>query len=126
MIWGNGGMRGVHRVAWEAWNGTIPAGMWVLHHCDNPPCCNPAHLYLGTPADNNRDRDERGRHRALRGSQNGQAKLTEDDALEIRERYAAGGVSQYALAAEYGVHQSAVWHVINGTGWRHAHAEAQA
>jgi hypothetical protein len=50
-----------HRVAWELANGPIPADMQVLHSCDNPPCCNPAHLHLGTHADNMREKTERGR-----------------------------------------------------------------
>lgn len=51
-----------HRVAWVIDRGPIPPGLVVCHHCDNPPCCNPAHLFLGTIGDNNADRDAKGRH----------------------------------------------------------------
>ncbi|KKK61816.1 hypothetical protein LCGC14_3010540 [marine sediment metagenome] len=51
-----------HRVAWELENGPIPEDMQVLHHCDVKPCQNPIHLFLGTPLDNMRDRDQKGRH----------------------------------------------------------------
>jgi hypothetical protein len=52
-----------HRIAFERINGPIPQGQYVLHHCDNPPCCNPAHLWLGTIADNNADMWSKGRAR---------------------------------------------------------------
>jgi hypothetical protein len=55
-----------HRVAWVEENGPVPEGMDVLHHCDNPPCCNPRHLFLGTAADNARDSVAKGRHQAAR------------------------------------------------------------
>jgi hypothetical protein len=61
---------GAHRVAWMATNGPIPSEVLVCHRCDNPPCCNPAHLFVGTKADNTRDMISKGR-RAVRGSEPG-------------------------------------------------------
>ena len=63
----NGRAVKVHRLAWEIANAEpIPEGMCVLHSCDNPACCNPAHLRLGTHADNMNDRTKRNRHHAKR------------------------------------------------------------
>jgi hypothetical protein len=114
-----------HRVAWELVNGPIPEGLLVLHHCDNPPCVRPDHLYIGTHADNARDRTERGRGRQCppelhaRGERHARSKLTETTVRDIRSRYAAGGISQQALADEYGTIQSAISCVILRKTWRH-------
>jgi len=69
------GMVHTHRVCWELVNGPIPEGLWVLHSCDNPPCCNPSHFFLGTHIDNMRDCAAKGR--APRGSARPNAKLSE-------------------------------------------------
>ena len=61
MIWNNHTMRIVTRVAWELTYGPIPDGLHVLHRCDNPPCCEPTHLFLGTNADNCADKAAKGR-----------------------------------------------------------------
>jgi hypothetical protein len=114
-----------HRFSWELAHGPIPDEMLVLHRCDNPPCVRPDHLYLGTHADNARDRDSQGRGRQCppelhaKGERVGLSKLTEAAVRDIRARYAKGGISQQALADEYGVVQTIVSRVIRRETWRH-------
>jgi len=66
-VWFCGEMRDAHRLAWFLAVGEIPNGLCVLHTCDNPSCCNPVHLWLGTKADNTRDALAKGRLRSLNG-----------------------------------------------------------
>jgi HNH endonuclease len=93
-----------------------PEGLETCHHCDNPPCCNPAHLYYGTRQQNVDDmwRRERGR----RGSAHRDALLTEKSVVEIRQRYAAGEFAK-DLASEFNVTIGTVVAVVLGKNWRH-------
>lgn len=114
-----GVIRRAHRIAWElANNRPVPDGLWVLHHCDNPPCCNPAHLFLGTPGENTADMAAKGRGEFPgQGSKHHTAKLTEADVLAIREARQQG-VTGSALARQYGVHRTTIYHVCTDR-WRH-------
>jgi len=106
-----------HRSAWRTLVGD-PGQLFVCHHCDVRCCVNPAHLFLGTAGDNNRDRHRKGRSGAAAGSSNGRAKLTLAQVADIRQRYAAGGVRQVDLAMEFGVHQTAIGFIVRGKHWR--------
>jgi HNH endonuclease len=111
--------RRVHQVAWETTRGPIPAGLHVLHSCDNPPCCNPAHLYLGDNAQNVGDRVARRRSANLRGTEHGRAMVTEKNVLAIRARYARGGTTYPELASIYGVSSQAIAAIVSRRTWRH-------
>ncbi|HXI16800.1 MAG TPA: HNH endonuclease [Chloroflexota bacterium] len=106
-----------HRAAWELTHGAIPPGVFVCHSCDTPACVNPAHLFLGTDRDNKVDMMNKGR--LPLGSRSVKAKLTEAQVIDIRQRYAAGGVRQIDLAAEYGVRDSTINRAIKRRGWKH-------
>lgn len=112
-----------NRIAWFLTYGELPDELFVCHKCDNPACCNPAHLFLGTPADNSRDMAKKGRHHRLCGEQKKQHKLTEKQVIDIRRRYAAGGVYQRELGEEYGVHDSVICLIVNGKSWKHVRSE---
>lgn len=124
---------GAHRVSYEIHNGPIPDGMCVCHICDIPPCVNPAHLFLGSLQDNIADRHAKGRDAKgerhftrtrpgaiVRGSTKRNAKLNEGLAVQIRHRYASGGVGMRALAREYDVSFTAIRLLISGKTWGHA------
>ena len=112
-------VKAAHRVSWEIHNGAIPDGMCVLHRCDNPPCVRPDHLFIGTMADNCKDRDSKGRHTPLPGESHGMSKLTEDDVNEIREHYAYGEFTQQEIANYYSVSQAVISDVLLYKTWVH-------
>jgi len=107
-----------HRGAWEAAHGSIPEGIHVCHRCDVRRCVNPAHLFLGTNADNVRDKVSKGRQSRLRGSHHGRAKLTEHD-VRIIKMLLNLGVQSKRLATLYGVSKSGIGFIKTGQHWAH-------
>ena len=106
------------RVAWELANGSVPPGSWVLHRCDNPPCCNPAHLFLGDRQANVDDMMAKGRHGTMRGEAQARAKLTDDMVREIRTAHASGE-SLRSLTRRFPVSRPVIRGVARGEAWRH-------
>ena len=103
----NGSNSYAHRLSWEINHGRpIPDGMLICHHCDNPACCNPAHLFLGTPADNTHDMVAKGRGRR------GKHKLTDEEVLEIRARW-RDPVTLRELGDRYGVSHETIRLVVS-------------
>lgn len=108
-----------HRISAEL-AGLDIKGRVVRHRCDYPACVNPAHLLVGTQLENVHDMHEGGRGNV--GSVNGQAKLTDEQVLEIRAKL-AGGIQGKALAAEYSISEPVVSVIKNAKGWRHLATE---
>lgn len=113
-----GALRRAHRIAFYAATGTDPTGYFICHTCDNPPCCNPAHLYRGTALDNNRDIHRRGRWCDRKGARHPLAKLSEADVLAIR-RLRAEGVLVRSIAQQFGVASSTISLVVSRSRWSH-------
>ena len=104
-----------HRLAYELWKGPIPTGMVVCHSCDNKPCCNPDHLFIGTHQDNKDDEISKGRH--VKGSKQGNSKLKEDDVIEIKRLILTGKMTLKSIGLRYGVTGEAIGLIKNGTNW---------
>ena len=107
----------LHRAAWEKENGDIPEGMCICHHCDNPSCINPSHLFIGTQKDNMRDRARKGRYNNA-GEDNNSAILKTSDVLVIRERIKKGDTC-YSIGREYGVTGEAILAIKHHRTWKH-------
>lgn len=121
---------GAHRMAWQLTYGAAPNELSVCHTCDNPPCCNPAHLWMGTTAENMADRNAKERQarsathgmrmhpeRVRRGERVNTAKLTATQVAMIRARLRQ--VPQKTIAAEFCVSIQLISAIANGRVWRH-------
>lgn len=107
------GTKRAHRVSWEICFGSIPKGLCVLHKCDVPLCVNPDHLFLGSNADNSRDKVDKGR--SAKGEKINTAKLTKEDVIWIREL----GASHRRIAKCFGVDKSQISRIKAKKTWGH-------
>ena len=117
-FWGEGKMTSAHRFSYTLHFGPIPGGLCVLHTCDTPACVNPAHLFLGTRADNSADMASKGRQAGPVGATHHAAKLTELDVRAIRAQYDEG-MDYGRLAKKYRVHKVNIGHIIRRDTWKH-------
>ena len=108
---------GAHRVSYELHVGPIPEGLIVCHRCDNPPCVNPDHLFVGTYADNSADMKAKGRSMAR--SRHAFSKLTEEQYDEV-ERLHAAGESNSSIAMRFGVTRQAIGQYLKRRAAREA------
>jgi hypothetical protein len=109
---------GAHRIAFEQGVGhDLATAEQVLHRCDNPPCCNPLHLFVGSTQDNKADCVTKDRHG--RGDRNGRALLLDPQVVEMRARYVAGERDAALLGAAYGVSRTQCYNIVRGRAWKH-------
>lgn len=114
-----------HRYAYEETFGAFDKHLCVCHKCDNPACVRPDHLFLGTRADNNGDRQVKGRSNPSRGARTRSAKLTPTLVNEIRA-LGCQGASKRALARRFGVGSTTIQNVLSGHTWRLSHPTVTA
>jgi hypothetical protein len=108
-----GKVQRTHRVIWIIKNGPIPKGMMVLHKCDNPPCCNPEHLFLGSQDDNMKDMVSKGRQADQSGERNGNSFLTKEVIKNIRKENG----TLVSVAKKFGIGKSTVSLIRRGEYW---------
>lgn len=117
---GHGKLRRAHRVSWEIHYGPIPRGKHVCHHCDNPPCPRPDHLFIGTHADNMADKAMKGRNvnTPQLGEDHWKATITEADVIAMR-LLKTGGMPTSEIANHFKMSYRNTWLIVTRRGWRH-------
>lgn len=111
-----------HRYSYETFIGAIPTGMLVCHHCDNPSCVNPCHFFVGTKSDNYQDAKRKGRIASRRGTNNGKAVITEDDAMAVVS-ILLKGLMICDIVAATGIRTNIVQSIASGRRWSHIRSE---
>lgn len=112
-------MRLAHCVSWIINCGDIPKELHVLHKCDNPPCVNPRHLWLGTQQENVKDMFSKGR-KNHKGENHPQSKLKEKQVEKIKTMYRAGNHSYTELACIFQMSKGAINHILNSRSWKYS------
>jgi len=107
----------VHRIVYELIYGEISEGICICHHCDNPSCCNPFHLFAGTIKDNMKDKINKGRCASNKGENNGNCKLTQTQVNKIRELYSTGNYSQTELGIMFNYKPTNISSIVNNKIW---------
>ncbi len=116
-FWDGSRAIGAHCFSWELVHGPVPDGLCVLHSCDNRPCVNPTHLWLGSRAENSADMVAKGRSSRRKGEANPRAKLTEEQVRVIR--IFSQRVNRTLLASRFGVSNSLVGQILRRKCWKH-------
>lgn len=111
-------MRSIHRVSYEEFVGEIPKGKHVLHKCDNKPCCNPNHLFLGTHKDNMQDKQNKNRGNQVSGERHGLSKLIKNDIIEIRKLWKTKKYTKRRLGEQFNVSAVSISNIVNYKTWR--------
>lgn len=107
-----------HRRSYEIFKGSIPEGMQVCHSCDNPCCCNPEHLWLGTPKENTEDSFKKNRRPTTKKRADAAGKLKEEQVIEMRELY-KNGMGQKEIQEKYGISQAQTSGILTYRFWKH-------
>lgn len=106
-----------HWLSHILFRGDVGVGLFVCHHCDNPICVNPDHLFIGTTQDNTQDKVNKGRQ--VKGSGSPLAVLTEEDIRNIRKEYSEGGTSHRRLGLKFKVTYAHFKRILEGKSWKH-------
>lgn len=114
----DGASTGAHRISYKIHFGDIPSGFHVCHRCDNPECCNPVHLWVGTPQQNIDDKINKNRQNSNAGTCNPRAKLTELDVINIRKKLKSG-YKATELLHEYPVSLGVIGNIKHRRLWKH-------